>query len=117
MTRIKTLALLLSGLLAGMGGAFMSMGYVSWFSRDMIAGRGWIAIAAEAMGRSTVAGTALTSLLFGAADALSNVAGTLGWPSDLVRTIPYCATLLGLILFAVRTHNRSKRLSARFLSR
>ena len=105
--RIKTRALLISGLLAGMGGAFMSMGYVSWFARDMIAGRGWIAIAAEAMGRSTVIGTFLTSLLFGAADAFSNAAGTLGIPSELVRTIPYCATLLGLILFAVRTYRKS----------
>ena len=114
-TRVKTKALLISGMLAGCGGAFMSMGYVSWFSRDMVAGRGWIAIAAEAMGRTTVIGTALTSLLFGAADALSNVAGTLGWPSDLVRTIPYCATLTGLIIFAVRTYKRSKSNNKNFV--
>lgn len=107
-TRVKAQALLISGLLAGMGGAFMSMGYVSWFSRDMVAGRGWIAIAAEAMGRTTVMGTAFTSLLFGTADALSNAAGTMGWPSELVRTIPYCATLLGLIIFSVRTYRKSK---------
>ena len=107
-TWTKTQALLISGLLAGMGGAFMSMGYVSWFARDMVAGRGWIAIAATAMGRSTVIGTVLASMLFGAADAFSNVAGTLGWPSDLVRTIPYCVTLLGLIIFAVRTYKGSK---------
>ena len=110
--RVKTLALLISGLLAGMGGAFMSMGYVSWFARDMIAGRGWIAIAAEAMGRSTVIGTFLTSLLFGAADAFSNAAGTMGMPSELVRTIPYCATLLGLILFSVRAYRKGKTSSS-----
>lgn len=107
-TRVKATALLISGLLAGLGGAFMSMGYVSWFSRDMVAGRGWIAIAAEAMGRSSPVGTALTSLLFGAADAFSNAAGVLGWPSDLVRTIPYCVTLVGLILFSVRYYRRNR---------
>lgn len=105
--RVKAIALLISGLLAGLGGAFMSMGYVSWFSRDMVAGRGWIAIAAEAMGRSSPIATAMTSLLFGAADAFSNAAGVLGWPSDLVRTIPYCATLLGLVLFSVRYYRKA----------
>lgn len=108
--RVKAIALLISGLLAGLGGAFMSMGYVSWFSRDMVAGRGWIAIAAEAMGRSSPIATALTSLLFGTADAFSNAAGVLGWPSDLVRTIPYCATLLGLILFSVRYYRKTHHL-------
>lgn len=105
--RVQAVALLISGFLASLGGAFMSMGYVSWFSRDMVAGRGWIAIAAEAMGCSHPIGTALTSLLFGAADAFSNAAGVLGWPADLVRTIPYCVTLAGLILFSVRQYRRS----------
>ncbi len=105
--RVKTTALLISGVLAGLGGAFMSMGYVSWFSRDMVAGRGWIAIAAEAMGRTSPIGTALTSLIFGAADAFSNATGVLGWPSDLVRTIPYCVTLIGLLLFSVRHYRQS----------
>ena len=109
-TRIKAIALLISGLLAGLGGAFMSMGYVSWFSRDMVAGRGWIAVAAEAMGCSHPLGTALTSVLFGTADAFSNAVGVLGWSADLVRTIPDCVTLLGLILFSVRQYRRSNTL-------
>lgn len=106
-TRVKAIALLISGFLAGLGGAFMSMGYVSWFSRDMVAGRGWIAVAAEAMGCSSPIGTALTSLLFGTADAFSNAVGVLGWSADLVRTIPYCVTLVGLIVFSVRQYHRS----------
>lgn len=108
-TRIKVQALLISGVLSGFGGAFMSMGYVSWFSRDMIAGRGWIAVAAEAMGRTTVLGTAVASLLFGAADALSNSISALGFSSELVKTIPYCATLAGLILFSLRTYQQYRR--------
>ena len=47
--RIKYIALGLSGALAGMGGAFMSMGYMSSFNTNMTAGRGFIALAAEAM--------------------------------------------------------------------
>ncbi|MDR2023797.1 MAG: ABC transporter permease [Hungatella sp.] len=106
--RIKVQAVLISGLFASFGGVFMSMGYVSWFSRDMIAGRGWIAVAAEAMGRTTVVGTAVTSLLFGIADAFSNSVSALGWPSELVKTIPYCATLVGLIIFSIRTYRQLK---------
>lgn len=104
--KTKAIALLISGGLAGFGGAFMSMGYVSWFSRDMVSGRGWIAIAAEAMGRTTAIGTAVTSLLFGTADAFSNTVSVLGWPADLVNTIPYCVTLIGLFIFSVREYKK-----------
>ena len=106
--KTQTIALLLSGLMCGFGGAFMSMGYVSWFSRDMISGRGWIALAAEAVGMQHPLGTAATSLLFGVADALSNAVATLGWPSDLVKTIPYCATLAGLAIFSIRAYRKNK---------
>lgn len=106
--RTQAAALLLSGLMCGFGGAFMSMGYVSWFSRDMVSGRGWIALAAEAMGRQTAVGSAATSLLFGVADAVSNAAATMGLPSDLVKTIPYFATLIGLTVFSVRTWRKSQ---------
>jgi len=104
--KTQTIALLLSGFLCALGGAFMSMGYVSWFSRDMISGRGWIALAAEAMGKQTALGSAATALLFGVADALSNVFATMGLPSDLVKTIPYIATLIGLTLFSIRTYKK-----------
>ena len=106
--KTQAIALILSVLMCGFGGAFMSMGYVSWFSRDMVSGRGWIALAAEAMGLQHPLGTAATSLLFGVADALSNAVATLGWPSDLVKTIPYCATLAGLAVFSIRTYRRMK---------
>ncbi|MGN0406242.1 MAG: ABC transporter permease [Bariatricus sp.] len=106
--KTQAIALLLSGVMCGFGGAFMSMGYVSWFSRDMLSSRGWIALAAEAMGRQTAIGSALTSLLFGTADAVSNAAAAQGLPSDLVKTIPYCVTLIGLTIFSVRTFRKSK---------
>ena len=106
--RTQAIALIISGVMSGLGGAFMSMGYVSWFSRDMVSGRGWIALAAEAMGQRGAIGTAATSLLFGVTDALSNAVATLGWPSDLVKTIPYCATLAGLAIFSIRAFRRAR---------
>lgn len=107
--RIQYIALLLSGFFAGLGGAYMSMGYLSLFTRDMIAGRGWIAIAAESMGRSTTVGTALTSLLFGAADALANAFQVLKIPAELIATLPYAATVIGLILYAVSETRKKNR--------
>lgn len=108
-TRVRYIALALSGLLAGLGGAFLSMGYVSWFSQGMAAGRGWIALAAEAMGRATTMGTLGASVIFGAADALSNSLNILNIPSELIKTVPYVATVLGLFIFAVRDTWNKKR--------
>lgn len=111
--KIQYMALLLSGFFAGLGGAYMSMGYLSLFTRDMIAGRGWIAIAAESMGRSTTVGTALTSLLFGTADALSNALQVLKIPAELIATLPYVATVIGLVVYAVsETRKKNKKLKS-----
>jgi len=107
--KTRYLAMALSGVFAGFGGAFLSMGYVSWFSRGMSAGRGWIALAAEAMGRGTVVGTALSSLLFGSADALANTLQLLGIPSELISTIPYITTVIGLLAYAINSTKKSKR--------
>jgi len=107
--RISYIALGISGFLAGLGGAYMSMFYSMGFNKDMVAGRGFIALAAQAMGRGEPLGTMLSSLLFGASDALSNnMAGT-GLPSQLVATIPYVITIVGLSLYTFSTINKVKR--------
>lgn len=107
--KIQFIAISLSGIFAGLGGVFLSMGYVSWFSRDMSAGRGWIALAAEAMGRGSVLGTTLSSLLFGAADALGNTLQLFSVPAELISIIPYVATVVSLLIFAIRDTNKRKK--------
>ncbi len=106
--KIQYLALILSGMLAGLGGAYMSMGYVSWFSKNMTAGRGFIALAAEAMGGATPIGSMLTSLLFGFFDALSNTLQLMKVPSEFVNMIPYAATVIGLVVYTVQKTAREK---------
>lgn len=106
--KIRYLAIALSGVFAGLGGAFLSMGYVSWFSRGMSAGRGWIALAAEAMGKGTVLGTTLSSLLFGVADALSNTLQLLNIPSELIKIMPYLTTVVGLLIYAIADTKKRK---------
>lgn len=108
--KIQYLALLLSGVFASLGGAYMSMGYVSWFSRDMTAGRGFIALAAEAMGRGTPMGTFLASLIFGFADALSNVMQSLRVPAEFVQMVPYLTTILGLVIYSAQQANKTKKI-------
>ncbi|QUI25043.1 ABC transporter permease [Vallitalea pronyensis] len=108
--KIKYIALTMSGVLAGLGGAYMSMGYVSWFARNMTAGRGFIALAAEAMGGATPIGTLLTSLFFGLADALSNNLQSLRVPAEFIQMIPYIATLFGLAIYASSKKSRIRKL-------
>jgi general nucleoside transport system permease protein len=100
-TRMRYLALLLSGLLAALGGIHLSMGYVKFFQRDMTAGRGFIALAAVYLGAKHPLGTLVAALLFGAADALSIQLGNLKVPSQLVQMIPYVVTVGSLIIYAV----------------
>lgn len=101
---IKTryIALAISGVLGGMAGAFMSMGYVTWFSKNMTAGRGFIALAADAMGNSTPIGAALSSLLFAVAEALSYSLQVTTIPPELVQMLPYLATIIGLVAYSVK---------------
>ena len=115
-TKYKYIALMLGGALAGLGGAFMSMYYSQSWNVNMVAGRGFIALAAEAMGNHTPLGAMLSSLLFGLAQAVSIKVAGLGLSSDIVSAIPYAITIIGLAAYAAaRIHSAKKarrRLSA-----
>ncbi|GAB2832117.1 ABC transporter permease [Lentzea nigeriaca] len=105
--RVQCLGLALSGALAGLAGVFLSMGYVSFFVRDMTAGRGFIALAAVFLGGLRPWGVFLAALAFGAAEALAVQVGTLDIPPQLVSTIPYVLTLGALATYAYRRRRRS----------
>lgn len=98
--RYRYLTLMLSGLMAGMGGAFLSMSYVSFFTTGITAGRGFIAVAASAMGGANPISAMLAALLFGAANALANAIPTGFFPQDFIQMIPYIATIVGLTIRA-----------------
>ena len=98
--RVQYMALALSGILASMGGAYMSMGYMDKFARDMTAGRGFIALAAEALGRGTPVGVLISSLIFGTADAVANNLQILHIPAQCIQMIPYIITVVGLVLYS-----------------
>ena len=102
--RIRLLAILLCGIMAGFGGMYLSMGYLPMFTRDMVAGRGFIALAANAMGQSTPIGVLVSSLLFSFFDGLSNILQMLRIPAEFIQMLPYAATILFLTLYSIKKY-------------
>lgn len=103
----KFAALVLSGLLASLSGVYLSMGYVSWFSRDMTGGRGFIAVAASALGMATPAGTLGASFLFGIVMTLSIYMSSLQIPSELIQIWPYIATVVALVVYSAKEQRQA----------
>lgn len=77
--KIKYTAIAFSGLMSGFGGAFMSMAYAQGWSQDMVSGRGFIALAAQAMGGGECLGGTLSALVFGFAQALASNSPPSAW--------------------------------------
>jgi simple sugar transport system permease protein len=107
--QIRFLAILLCGVLAGLGGMYLSMGYLTMFTRGMVAGRGFIALAACAMGQATPFGILISAGLFSFFDGLSNVLQMLRIPSEFIQMMPYFATVLGITIYSIQKQNQSKK--------
>jgi simple sugar transport system permease protein len=104
--RIRYVGVGLSGALAGIGGAYLSIGQSSLFTRNMAAGRGFIALAALIFGKWRPVQTMLACLLFGLADALTiQMQGVAKLPSgedipvQFIQMIPYVVTIVVLAGF------------------
>ncbi len=92
-SRIQFLAVCGGGALAGMGGAFLSIGELSQFVEDMTQGRGYLAIAAVILGRWRPVGVLLAVLFFGFSEALSEWLAV-RWstlPNQIFLVLPYIA--------------------------
>lgn len=100
--KIRFLAIVLCGLMTGLGGMYLSMGYLTMFVRDMTAGRGFIALAACSMGQATPVGALLSSMIFAFFDGLSNILQVLKIPSEFIQMLPYLATIAGLTVYSIQ---------------
>jgi simple sugar transport system permease protein len=101
--RMRYAGVLLSGVLAGLGGAYLSIGQNSLFTRNMTAGRGFIALAALIFGKWHPVGAFLACLLFGLADAVAiRMQGVVNIPVQFIQIIPYVLTLVVLAGFIGR---------------
>ena len=107
--RLQYAALALSGVLAGLGGLYLSMGYLTLFQADMTAGRGFLALAAVLLGGRRPLGTLGASLLFGGASVAAAQLGLLNIPTQLVYMIPPLATVLAMVVFSRRREHKRRR--------
>lgn len=96
----RTLALVLCGVLAAAGGAYLALAYAKTFVEGMSAGRGFIALAIVIVGRRSAWGTLIAALLFGLATALQFHFQALGLPIpfQFFLVLPYLLTLMVLAL-------------------
>jgi ABC-type uncharacterized transport system permease subunit len=102
-TRMRFYGVALSGMLAALGGVYLSMSLLSSFTENMTLGRGFIALAALIFGRWTPIGAAGAALLFGFAQALVVTRGSsVGIPQEFVQMFPYVLTIVALATFGGR---------------
>ncbi|MFO7247772.1 MAG: ABC transporter permease [Bacillota bacterium] len=98
--RIRYLAVLISGALAGLGGASVALTTTSNFSHSTIAGQGFIALAAMIFGKWHPVGAMLAALFFGLTQAARTIIQVFGLakvvPVDLINLLPYVVTILVL---------------------
>jgi simple sugar transport system permease protein len=104
--KIRYSGVLLAGVLAGLGGAYLSIGQSSLFTRNMTAGRGFIALAALIFGKWRPVQTLLACLLFGFTEAVSiQMQGVFKLPSgddipvQFIQMVPYVLTIVVLAGF------------------
>lgn len=101
--RVKVFALVISGVLCGVGGAFLSVGHLTLFTRNMTNGRGWIGLTAALFGQDHPIAVFLAGAFFGLADAFAvRLQTTTNIPPSLVQFIPQFLTLLALVAVALR---------------
>lgn len=94
--RTRFRAVVLGGVLAGIGGSWFTLEAASQFAKEMTGGRGFIALAAMLVGRYSPVGALAAALLFGFADSLATTLQRLPvpLPSTLLRATPYVLTIL-----------------------
>ena len=114
--RVQYAAALVNGLLGGLGGAYMTLVQLGVFTENMIAGRGYIALAVVIFGRRHPVKMGLAAILFGAAEAMQFRLQAIGvsLPSQFLNMLPYLVTMLAL-LFSVGRHSDPAHLGKAYL--
>lgn len=111
-SKIRYSALILSGVLSGLAGSFLSVGHLTLFTRDMSSGRGWLGNAAALFGFNNPGGSFFAGLFFGFADALAlRLQNVTKIPSYIIQLMPYVLTLVILSIVSWRSIKKKKKRS------
>ncbi len=106
--RIRYIAVLASGMLAGLAGGCVVLTQTIQYTSNTINGRGFIALAAVSFGRWRPAGVAGAALLFGTAQAFAIIANNIPalrvLPTEVFNILPYVVTLVALVLFSGKNY-------------
>lgn len=111
-SRLREYCGLIAGGLAGLGGGYLALAQVGLFNSQMIAGRGFIALAAFYFGRNRPVPTAVACLIFAFFDALQSSLRTGASIGQLLTTLPYLIVVVALALSAARQRARARKLPA-----
>lgn len=96
--KMRYMAVMASGALAGLAGSFLSLEQAHFFVKEMSGGRGYIALAAMIFGKWTPLGTAGAALLFGVGEALAmRLQGVLAVPVQFIHMVPYLLAIFVLV--------------------
>lgn len=103
--KIRYFSTVMGSMIIGFGGAFLSTGLLSFFTEEMTASRGYIALAAVAFGRFKPLGVLLAVWVFGAGEALQYKlqATSSPIPTQFIQMIPYLITILALVFFVKKS--------------
>jgi simple sugar transport system permease protein len=102
---LRYISVLISGAIAGLAGAYMSIGSIGFFNEGMSAGKGFLGLAAMIFGNWNPGGAFLGSFIFGFFDSWQDKLAILqvGIPSEFLQMAPYIATMIVLAGFIGRS--------------
>ena len=107
--KMKYLASALCGLFAGLAGAHLSLGYLTMFTENMSASRGFIAVACVIFGGANPIKVFFAALLFGLIDALGLRLQSVGISSNLTAMAPYVVTVIMMVVVVQRAARKKAR--------
>ncbi len=104
----KIQAMLISGVIGGLGGAYLSIGYTNVFVESMVNGRGFMGVAAMFFGKASPIWSSVGCFVFGFADAMGNRLQAFGVPAQFIQMIPYATTVI-VYAVSMRTQIQKQR--------
>lgn len=102
---VRYICVIVSGFMAGLGGAFVTVATINQFRPSVIVGQGFIAIAAVIFGKFSPQGATRACLLFGFCSGVKSIISMSNAVSpNLISMIPYVVTIVALVLFVGKAH-------------